>query len=72
MRHFFPPIPPIRPWAPDKLAKVTLSVLGARSWLVDSILSTLFRVDNDNLSVDGILSLVELGVVDRARAFVVD
>lgn len=64
MRHFFPPMPPIRPCALERVASAILSVLLViRSWLFSNR-SAVFKVDNERrLSVVVGWWLV-MGVVD--------
>lgn len=74
-RHFFPPIPPIKPWALERVARAILSLLVAGrllSWLVVSSRSAeLSELRERRLSVvvGGSVLVAVMGVVERVSVF---
>lgn len=69
MRHFFPPMPPIKPWALDRVASAIRSVLlPIRSWLFNKR-SAVFNVDNERRLSVAAGWLFVMGVVDLVRVF---
>lgn len=77
-RHFFPPIPPIRPWELDRVARAILSVFVEVSVLSGLVVSNrsaeLSELSDNRLSgrsdpvvTGGLLLAAVMGVVDLVR-----